>query len=637
MTKNSLIITFVIIIFLIGINNTSSTSIDIIKTMRIPNKNEYIPKEAWNKTFGGEDLDWGWSVQETTDGGFIIAGETVSFGAGGYDAWLIKTDSNGNETWNKTFGGAVKDGVRSVQQTNDSGYIIAGYADSYGNPGHDVWLIKTDDGGNEEWNSIFGGLASDGAFSVWQTIDEGYVAVGYVDSYGAGNHDLWLIKTDMNGNEEWNKTYGTTEWDLGNSVQQTSDGGYIIIGATESYGSGNQDAWLIKTDMYGNEEWNKTYGGTLNDWGSAVVMADDGGYLITGDTRSYGPGGYDVWLIKTDMYGNEEWNKTYGDSASTDTGYSIKETSDGGYIITGTKTSFATELTDVWLIKTDVNGYMQWNLTLDGGEDDWSYSVDETMDEGYIITGLTNSYGNGGYDLWLIKVELVLYENQPPNNPSDPEPEDGATDVDVNADLSWTCSDPEGDDLIYDVYFESDDPTPDDLVSSNQSDSWYDPWIMEYDTDYYWQIVAKDNQGLTTDGPIWSFTTENEPNEPPTAPDIDGPSKGSAGEELCWEFHSDDPDENQIKYIIDWGDENSSETGFNSPCTPVEVCHTYEEEGEYVITATAEDEKGLVSEESTFSIKVTTPRSRTVYHQLLLRFFERFQLLERLLTLIRVI
>jgi len=727
MTKKSLMMTFVIIIFLIG-NNTLSTSVNIIKTMKIPSINEYIPKEAWNKTFGGTNLDWGWSVQETTDGGFIIAGETVSFGAGGYDAWLIKTDSNGNETWNKTFGGLAKDGVRSVQQTNDSGYIIVGYADSYGYPGHDVWLIKTDDGGNEEWSSIFGGLASDAALSVWQTTDEGYVAVGYVDSFGAGDHDVWLIKTNKYGNEEWNKTYGTAKWDVSNSVQQTSDDGYIIIGATESYGSGNDDVWLIKTDMYGNEEWNKTYGGTLNDWGSAVVMTDDGGYLITGDTRSYGPGGYDVWLIKTDMYGNEEWNRTYGDSLSTDTGYSLKKTSDGGYIVTGTKTSFDTELTDVWLIKTDVNGYMQWNLTLDGGEDDWSYSVDETIDGGYIITGLTNSYGNGSYDLWLIKVELVLYENQPPNIPSNPAPADGEIDVIIDVDISWTGGDPDGDEVTYDVYFGTTSPPP--KVKSNQSDETYDPGILEFqttyywqivawdsegatssgpiwsftteenlppytpsnpdprdeatdvtiykilswtggdpnigdsvtydvyfgnssppplvaedinqeyldpgilelDTTYYWQIVAEDSPGLTTSSPIWSFTTEEEPNESPTAPDIDGPSKGSAGVDLCWAFHSYDPNEDQIKYNIDWGDETSSETDYSPDCTPVKVCHTYEEDGEYIITATAEDEKGLVSDEST--VTVTIPRTRTASYLLFYWFLECFPLLEKLLSLI---
>ena len=438
---------FVIIIFSICSNANLITGVNINKTMQISYLTQDIPQEIWNKTFGGAALDWGWCVQETSDNGLIIAGETVSFGSGGFDAWLLKTDNDGNELWNCTYGGTLKDGARSVQQTSDGGYIIGGYADSYGYPSHDVWLIKTDAEGNKEWYSIYGGVASDGAFTVRQTMDDGYVALGYTDSFGSEYHDVWLIKTDSNGNEEWNKTYGTSEWEIGYSIEQTNDGGYIIVGTTESYGSGSQDAWLIKTDSNGNEEWNQTYGGINNDWGSAVCLTDDGGYVITGDTRSFGPGGYDIWLIKTDESGNEQWKRVYGDSYSDDTGYSLKKTNDGGYIISGTKTSFASQLTDIWLIKTDINGEMQWNLTFDGGDDDWSYSVDETSDGGYVLTGLTNSYGTGDYDLWLIKVDFENYVNQPPTPPIITGPRKGKTGVEYN----WTfiSTDPEGDNITY--------------------------------------------------------------------------------------------------------------------------------------------------------------------------------------------
>ena len=447
MNKFWSIMTFVIVIFFIGSNVTLSTGADIKKTRQISELNQDIPQEIWNKTFGGTALDWGWCVQETSDNGLIIAGETASFGSGGLDAWLIKTDSDGNELWNKTFGGPLKDGGRSVQQTSDGGYIIGGYADSYGYPSHDVWLIKTDNDGNQQWHSIYGGVASDGAFTVRQTTDDGYVALGYTDSFGAEYHDAWLIKTDSYGNEEWNQTYGTSEWEVGYSVEQTNDGGYIIVGTTESYGSGGQDAWLIKTDSYGNEEWNKTYGGANNDWGSAVCITDDGGYLITGDTRSYGPGGYDIWLIKTDKSGNEQWKRVYGDSSSDDTGYSLKKTSDGGYVVSGTKTSFSSQLTDIWLIKTNINGEMQWNLTFDGGDDEWSYSVDEVSDGGYVVTGLTNSYGVGNYDLWLIKVDFENYVNQPPTPPIIKGPRKGKTGIEYK----WTfvSTDPEGDNITY--------------------------------------------------------------------------------------------------------------------------------------------------------------------------------------------
>jgi len=364
------------------------------------------------KIFGGSENDYGYSVKQTTDGGYILTGSTKSYGNGEYDVWLIKTDSQGIIEWNKTFGGSEYDDGRSVQQTTDGGYIITGFTSSFGNGNSDVYLIKTDSQGNEEWNKTFGGNWTDHGFSVQLTTDGGYIITGNTES--SENGYVLLIKTNSEGTEEWNKTFGGTKPNSGSSVQLTTDGGYIITGSLKSSnGSVYTDVWLIKTDSQGNEEWNKTFGGNWTDYGSSVQLTTDGGYIITGYTEYTEQFDGDVLLIKTDSQGNQEWNKTFGGSGYFEGGHSVQQTTDGGYIIIGKTNSFGNNQQgqqghqDVYLIKTNSNGNEEWNKTFGGNTSDGGRSVQQTTDGGYIITGYTFSFGSftNTSDIWLIKTD----------------------------------------------------------------------------------------------------------------------------------------------------------------------------------------------------------------------------------------
>jgi len=261
-----------------------------------------LSSTSFAKTYRGTDNKWASSVQQTSDGGYIVAGHKYSLGA--YDIFLIKTDANGNVQWAKTYGGTSYEEATSVQQTSDGGYIVAGWTGSFGAGGSDFFLIKTDANGNIIWAKTYGGTNNDSASSVQQTSDGGYILAGYTTSFGAGLSDVFLIKTDANGNVQWAKTYGGTNNDWAYSVQQTSEGGYIVAGTTRSFGVGSYNIFFIKTDANGNIIWAKTYGGTGGDEAYSVQQTSDGGYILAGRTYSFGAGTWDAFLIKTDADGN---------------------------------------------------------------------------------------------------------------------------------------------------------------------------------------------------------------------------------------------------------------------------------------------------------------------------------------------
>ncbi len=246
------------------------------------------------KTFGGEDEDVGYSVQQTSDGGYIVAGYTNSYGSGSYDVLLLKTDSDGNELWKQTFGEGYDDRGYSIQQTSDGGFIITGYTKT-DSKGFDMFLVKTDSDGNQEWTKTYGGTGTDKGYSVQQTSDGGFIISGVTTAeYG---FDIMVVKTDPTGEEEWNQVFGNILHDMGLSVDQTLDGGFVVVGYTEIFGSGDEDVLLLKLNADGSPDWEKTFGGNGIDHGYSVQQTNDDGFIITGYTKSE-DGNVDILLIK---------------------------------------------------------------------------------------------------------------------------------------------------------------------------------------------------------------------------------------------------------------------------------------------------------------------------------------------------
>jgi uncharacterized delta-60 repeat protein len=251
----------------------------------------------WANTYGGTNYDYANSIQQTSDGGYIVAGETYSFGAVNSDAWVLKLKPDGTVDWQKTYGGTNYDSAYSIQQTSDGGYIVAGYTESFGAGNVDAWVLKLKPDGTVDWQKTYGGADDDSANSIQQTSDGGYIVAGET-SFGAGYGDAWVLKLKPDGTVDWQKTYGGAADDYANSIQQTSDGGYIVAGATISFGAGNDDAWVLKLKPDGTVDWQKTYGGTNDDFASSIQQTSDGGYIVAGETYSFGAGNDDAWVLK---------------------------------------------------------------------------------------------------------------------------------------------------------------------------------------------------------------------------------------------------------------------------------------------------------------------------------------------------
>ena len=357
---------------------------------------------VFSATFGFNYVDdAGYSILQTADSGYVILGST------GDNVSLIKTDYKGIEQWNHNYGGSEIDYARHILQTSDGGYIISGTTESYGHGGSDIWLIKTDPTGFMEWDAYFGGVNTDQGRSIQQMTDGGYIIIGNSDFSGDGNQDIWLIRINSQGDSLWTKTFGGSGLELGADVQILEDGGFILLGSTESFGNGGSDIWLIKTDSEGEITWTKTFGDNSSDYGKSILKTPDDGYIIRGVTESFGYGNTTLVLIKIDSTGNKIWDNAFGGSDGED-GNALEETNDGGHILICHSYVHENSAYDIRLIKIDGSGSVDWDKTYGSLTDNYGFSVLQTFDGGYALTGSIGILGDGDInhsDIWLIKTD----------------------------------------------------------------------------------------------------------------------------------------------------------------------------------------------------------------------------------------
>lgn len=417
----------------------------------------------WKKTLGGSDFETTRNIQRTTDGGYIITGVTfstdghITANKGVCDGWLVKLDAASNIEWQRTYGGDNDDGLYSVHQTSDGGYIMAGYTKSNNNGDvngfkgqTDCWIVKTNAGGNIQWQKVLGGSGSEVAGAIRQT-EGGYIFAAYTVSTDGditqhrdvlGRQDYWLVKLDTTGDKIWDKCFGGPHHDFPTALTIASDGGYVITGYTQESGldvvshKGNRDIWVIKTSNTGTLQWQQTIGGSGHDIPEAIITTTDGGYIIAGNSTSASDdipnnkGATDAILLKLDNAGNTQWINNYG-GTSLDAFRGVLQTSDGGFIVIGSAESNNGDVTghiglaDYWVVKTNAAGAISWQRNFGGTGIDDAFTINNAGNNSFILAGSSFSNDNdvngtiGAGDIWTLKIYVEPLVPQIITQPAD--------------------------------------------------------------------------------------------------------------------------------------------------------------------------------------------------------------------------
>jgi hypothetical protein len=427
----------------------------------------------WTRTYGGLGHgEYCNQVQETSDGGFVFAGQSGHHG--GIFPWLVKTDDVGDTLWTRVYYEATTNSYFfSVQQTSDGGYAAGGLSRQNWDVGAiDYYLARTDSDGNTLWTNTYStpDFQFDYGKSIGQTPDGGYL-FGGDSAPGPNPYEFFLVRTDASGDTVWTRTYGDagSHDDRCNSIALTSDGGVVMAGYTNSHGAGSWDFYVVRADADGDTLWTRTYGGPTGEEAFCVQEVSTGGFIVAGYTDSFGAGLQDVYVVLTDAMGNSIWERTYG-GFENDYAKCVKETPDGGFVIVGSTASFGAGFTECYILRIDALGDTHWTRAYGGYGDERAYSVDLTSDGGYIVGGHTTTFGAGGYDVWLLRLQG---EAAVPDISVDMVPDDPPVTVPQGGTFGYTGS----------VTNNSEDPLTTDLwvMAAGPLDGVYGPFRVFYD------------------------------------------------------------------------------------------------------------------------------------------------------------
>jgi hypothetical protein len=374
----------------------------------IKNENK-VNNNSFINPFGTNWYEYGWGLTQLHDGGFVITGRKDIRSNNSYDMITIRTDENGFGIWERTYGGSGNEEGYSALQTQDGNILSVGYSSSYGN-GQEIFVVKTDLSGRQLWQKTYGGSNRDVGHKVITTKDGNVMIVGQTNSPGIayGNDDVWLIKIDIDGNEIWNKSYGHQRHEVGYDIVEVDDGGFLIVGYRDFYDVSGKDILIIEVDNNGNKIWEKTIGtdGVFDEKAHSISKSKNYGYLITASTNVTKKDRFDPQVINIDFDGNIIWNKTYNGSGLQHTRWVGSSTYDGGIAILGTTNYYRAPGSneDAYLIKIDKDGNKLWDYAIQGGKNDWGWAIIETYLNELVLVGSTKSFGSGLFDILLARI-----------------------------------------------------------------------------------------------------------------------------------------------------------------------------------------------------------------------------------------